>query len=371
MRIGIDARFYGPDSKGLGRYTQKLITHLEQIDHDNTYVIFLRRDNFELYIPRNPHFIKVVADFQWYSFAEQLFMPFLLYKHRCDVIHFPHFNVPLLYFGTMIVTIHDLILLRFPTRRATTHNILFYWIKYTLYRFVIFCAVRRARDIIAVSAFTRADICDQYSFACKKTHVIHEAGEFMHIRDNEDFLKQCGIIKPYMLYVGNAYPHKNLSTLIDAFAEYLSGDPTVRQLVLVGKDDFFYRQLTQYIRQKNIESIRILHTVNDDQLHTLYRHAVLFVFPSLYEGFGLPPLEAQFCKVPVLSSDHPCMREILSNDGAYFADAHCAITFGRAMKDVMSDSSLRKKLVVHGFNNAQKYSWRKMVKKTHAIYTMK
>lgn len=371
MRIGIDARFFGPESKGLGRYTQKLIEHLETIDTYNDYVIFLRRENFDAYTPRNPHFTKVVADYPWYSFGEQVFFPMVLYKHRCHLMHFPHFNVPLLYRKKFLVTIHDLILLRFPTRKASTRNVVAYWIKYVAYRIVIRSAVARAIRVIAVSQFTHDDVCAKYPRARAKIEVIYEAAEVAHHPDakNDDaFLAQYAITKPYALYVGNAYPHKNLTTLVEAFALHYRAGGAVRHLVIVGKDDYFYTQLRAYITAHAIDHIVILHTVDDVLLWQLYAHATMFVFPSLYEGFGLPPLEAQLLKLPVVSNDHPCMREILSADGALFCDARSAAVFARAMDKMAKDPSLRARLAVTGFRNAQQFSWRRMAQAIYTIY---
>ncbi|MFA5985878.1 MAG: glycosyltransferase family 1 protein [Parcubacteria group bacterium] len=373
MRIGIDARFYGPDSKGLGRYTQKLIAHMEKIDQENDYIIFLRRDNYDTYVPQNSRFRKVLADFQWYSFSEQIFFPFVLYKHRCDLVHFLHFNVPILYVKRLIVTIHDLILLRYPTRKASTRNRLFYWIKFLCYRIVIASAVAKAWKIIAVSQFTKTDICAQYPRTCKKTTVIYEAAEVIDQKliDYKEFFARYDIMKPYMLYVGNAYPHKNLYNLVDAFALYVKNGGAVSRMVLVGRDDYFYTRLEEHITSHEIENIIILYTIDDAQLHALYRQATMFVFPSLYEGFGLPPLEAQLLKVPVLSSDHPCMKEILSEQGAMFVDASDVPVFAQAMEDIVSDTVQRNRLIVDGYENARKYSWRKMAIQIHNIYTKK
>lgn len=371
MKIGIDARFYGPGSKGLGRYTQKLIVHLEQIDYKNEYVIFLRRENFDLYSPTNKNFTKALADYKWYSLGEQLFFPFTLYKYKCDIIHFPHFNVPLLYFKKFIVTIHDLILLRYPTQKASTHNTFFYWIKFTLYRVVIFNAVHRASSIIAVSQFTKADICKQYGKTCHKITVIYESAE-IHQKKSYHYTKNLlkyGIIKQYILYVGNAYPHKNLYALVDAFFMYRKSTSKDFQLILVGCDDYFYKKLQRYIKTKNIPHIVILHTVTDELLQQLYEEATFFVFPSLYEGFGLPPLEAQLLGTPVLSSDHPCMIEILSQDGALYCDTSNVELFAQMMQKIASNDDLQLQLVQKGRENVKKYSWQKMSKKTYNIYT--
>src|SRR3989344_1313938 len=264
MRIGIDARFYGPLGKGLGRYTQKLIQYLEEIDSVNQYFIFLRRKNFDAYEPQNRNFTKVLADFQWYSFAEQVRFPFLLKKYNLNLMHFPHFNVPLLYSKPFVVTIHDLILVHFPTVKATKLNPFFYWAKFLAYRIVIHSAVKRAQKIFAVSRFTRNDIITHYALSKEKIIVTYEAGDLAGhsiIRDATT-LTHYGIIEPYLLYVGNAYPHKNLETLLATFYE-MQKKFSELQLVLVGRDDFFYGRLKRIIARKKISGVVILSSVTD------------------------------------------------------------------------------------------------------------
>ena len=120
MRIGIDARFLGPVGKGLGRYTQKLVTHLEKIDQNNQYFVFLRRENWSVYQPANRNFKKILADYRWYTWQEQWYLPKILKKYQLDLVHFPYFNVPVFYRGKFIVTIHDLIVDHVETGRAST-----------------------------------------------------------------------------------------------------------------------------------------------------------------------------------------------------------------------------------------------------------
>ncbi|MFC1639085.1 glycosyltransferase, partial [Patescibacteria group bacterium] len=120
MKIGIDARFYGSLGKGLGRYVSELIAGLERLDRDNEYVVFLRRENYDEYEPQAPNFSKRLAEIPWYGWREQLLLPGLLKRERLDLMHFTHFNVPLLYRRPFVVTVHDLILLQHPTTRAST-----------------------------------------------------------------------------------------------------------------------------------------------------------------------------------------------------------------------------------------------------------
>lgn len=374
MKIGIDGRFFGPESKGLGRYTQKLIEHLEGIDHDNEYVVFLRENNFDLYQPKNKNFTKAIADYKWYSLVEQIFWPRDLYRHNLDLMHFPHFNVPLFYRRKFVVTIHDLILLHFPTREASTRGGLVYQIKYWGYLLVIKNAVTAAEKIIAVSDFTKNDIVSQYGIDDEKVSVIYEAGnderkKNLTPEESKSIIEGLGIERPFLLYVGNAYPHKNLQRLVDAFALWQNTYEPDRhaRLVLVGRDDYFYKRLSEYIIQQNIQGIIILHTVDDHTLSALYEESEMFVFPSLYEGFGLPPLEACAHGTPVLCSHASCMPEILC-DGAMYCDFKNVAKIAQGIDQVMEDAQLRRELGEEGLKRSKQFSWEKTAQETVELY---
>ncbi|NTV41308.1 MAG: glycosyltransferase family 4 protein [Candidatus Moranbacteria bacterium] len=367
--IGIDARFYGSIGKGLGRYTQKLIEHLEKTDNENEYFVFLRRENFEEYVPKNPNFQKVLANFQWYSFSEQLFFPWLLNSYRLDLMHFPHFNVPILYFRKFVITIHDLILLHFPTKRASTLSPLLYAFKFMAYRWVIFSAIWRSQKIIAVSQFTKNDILSQYSIVKDKIDVTYEACENKLTnsdQNSEQVLKKYGIIKPYLLYVGNAYPHKNLEKLIEEFGN-VSEKITDLNLVLVGKEDYFYGRLKKQVNDQGLTRIFFPGFVSDKDIKVVYAQAFQYVFPSLYEGFGLPPLEAMAEGVPVVCANATCLPEILGTSALFF-EARKEGAMAEAILKVVDDENLREELIAKGFAHVKKYSWEKMARETLEIY---
>lgn len=365
MRIGIDARFFGSLGKGLGRYTQKLIENLEKIDAQNEYYIFLLKENFEEYSPKSSNFHKILADFRWYSFAEQISFPKLLHKYALDLMHFPHFNVPLLYSKKFIITIHDLILLHFPTLKNTTLNPLLYWLKFFAYKLTIFSAIKRSQKIITVSQFTKKDILTHYGIVENKIVVTYEASEnFLQkgVENDAKILEKYGIIKPYLLYVGNAYPHKNLERLVSSF-ELVGKEKSELNMVLVGKHDYFYSQLKKKLLQKKISKVILPGFIPDEQLRVIYENARAFVFPSLYEGFGLPPLEAMERGTPVISSDHPCMREVLG-ESAFFVNAKNEKLLAQGILEFLNDSALGKEFVEKGYRQIQKYSWRKMAEQT-------
>lgn len=368
-KIGIDARFFGSIGKGLGRYTQKLIENLEKIDQQNQYFIFLRKENFDEYQPQNTNFQKVLADYAWYSFAEQIFFPRILNSFKLDLVHFPHFNVPIFYRGKFVLTIHDLILIHFPTLRGTTLNPLWYRLKYLAYKVAIAKAIQKAETIFTVSEFTKKDILQHYKVPETKIKVTYEASENFCRRvakNNEKIIEKYGIIMPYVMYVGNAYPHKNLEKFVEAF-EIFSASQKNFQLIFVGKEDYFYKRLKEYVAKRKIANIKFLGFVLDDELDVLYRFAGLYVFPSLYEGFGLPPLEAMAKGTPVVSSDHECMREVLG-EAAHYVDAREAQKIADGMTKVLSDDFLRKEMIFKGYRQIEKYSWLVMTQQTLEIY---
>lgn len=379
MRIGIDARFYGSVGKGLGRYVQKLIENLEKIDKDNQYFVFLLKENFDEFQPKNKNFKKVLADYRWYTFSEQINMPRLLNEYKLDVVHFPHFNVPLFYRKKFIITIHDLILLHFPTLKNTTLNPIFYWLKFMAYRLAIGSAVRRSKKIITVSKFSRKDILLQYPFLKKdKVVVTYEACDFKkdirgEVVDSGKILEKYGIIKPYLIYVGNAYPHKNLDKLAQAWNIFLDKNKDNKAftnspyLVLVGKRDYFYDRLLEKIKKDNIKNIISTGFVTDSDLNCVYKEAVAYIFPSLYEGFGLPPLEAMERGLPVAVNGHGCMREVLGKS-AYYFDGKKVDSIVETIERMFLDSKLRSDLVDQGYRQILKYSWRKMAQETRDIY---
>lgn len=373
MRIGIDARFYGAGSKGLGRYTQKLIEKLEKISEEgNEFFIFLKKENWDEYQPKNPKFTKVLANFHWYSWSEQWHMPKLLKRYNLDLVHFPHFNVPILYQRPFVVTIHDLILLHYPTIKGTTLTPIFYWFKFLVYKIVIYLAIKKSQHVIAVSKFTKKDILQNYNIANEKISVTYEAADnFPETSSNQtkNILEKYGIMKPYLLYVGNAYPHKNLEKLIASFQDVLREKPDLF-LVLVGKKDYFYQQLENKVKINSFQKIIFTGYIPDEEMDVVYKNSTLYIFPSLYEGFGLPPLEAMLENVPILSSDHECLKEILGG-AAIFFDASKKNEISQSIINLINDDFKKNNLVNIGATLVKKYSWEKMAKETLQIYENK
>lgn len=375
MRIGIDARFYGGEqSKGLGRYTQKLIEYLLEIENDeNEYIIFLQEDAYHAWNYDHPRFFPVLAPYRWYTLAEQIFMPLLLFRARLDLVHFPHFNVPLLYRRPFVVTIHDLIIAHFPTSRATTLGPLLYRLKHWAGQIVMKHAAKGSKKIITVSEFSKKDIVHYYDLPEEKVVVTYEAAD-----SHADFLydpkrakeieKRYGISKPYLLYVGNAYPHKNLDLLLDMMKEIKKKKMFPYKLVLVGREDYFYKKLAQSTWAKNLDDV-VCYTgfVPDADLPYLYHDAYAYLFPSQYEGFGLPPLEAMGHGVPVISSRSSCLPEILEDAALYF-DSEDVSGIINALSAITQDTTKREQMIQKGFEQVRRYSWEWMAQQTHRVY---
>ncbi len=369
LRIGIDARLYGPKNGGIGRYIQKLLENLGRLDSRNTYVVFLNEGDFDDFVLPGENFIKVAVDCRAYSFKEQIVFPFHLNKYHLDLVHFPHFNVPLLYRKKFIVTIHDLIISHYPDSRATTLNPIFYRLKLFFYRRIVKSTAKRANEIITVSQFSKKDIVDLLAVTQDKVKVIYEGYDLPlpPEENSREILEKYRLTSDYLLYVGSAYPHKNLGNLLIAF-HYLIQEKKSLQLVLAGKDSFFYDRLKEQI-EKNGLAGRVVLTgfVSDRELAGLYRQAALYVFPSLIEGFGLPPLEAQSYDLPVASSNATCLPEILG-DSAVFFDPSDPYEMTQKIKLALNDNSLRQDLIKRGRENLKKYSWQDLTKKTLDIY---
>lgn len=381
MRIGIDARLFGTKHGGIGRYTEQLLKELELIDVVNEYFIFLDGNGMNDYQPQNPNFKKVKADFRAYSLGEQLIFPFLLAKHHLDLVHFTHFNVPLLFRGKFVVTIHDLIISHYPSHRATTLNPMLYKTKLFFYDLVVASSGRRAKKIIAVSDFTKQDIAHLLKVSSDKIRTVYEGVDLPSISeaDTASVLSRLKLSGDFLLYVGSAYPHKNLEKLLEAFTIVAVNNPSLK-LVLVGKINHFYNELQKKIEEmaqavgpfpeKFKEKVIFTDYLNDSELAVLYRQAKLYVFPSLIEGFGLPPLEAQSYGLPVASSNQSCLPEILGDSAVYF-DPENVSEMAEKINLALADEVLRKQLVETGSANLKRYSWKKMAQEIEEIYQEK
>lgn len=357
MNIGIDARLI--EETGVGRYIRNLIQQLASLDSENTYVIFLRKKSFNSFVLPNSRWRKVLAEVAWHTISEQLVMPRLFGEAKLDLVHIPYHNPPIFYLGAMVITIHDLTILHFNTGKATTLPPFIYALKRLGYWVELAVGLRLAKAVIAVSETTKEELVTHFAVPKSKIHVTYEGVDAKltnRAKNSKD------VIKPehgYFLYVGNAYPHKNLDTLMAGFAKYKG----TNKLILVGAEDYFYRRLKQLVVSLGLsDRVEFFGSANDAELHKLYRGADALVFPSLMEGFGLPALEALALGTRVLCSDIPIFHEILK-DRATYMDSTNADAVANALSTISE-----KKITPFDAKELSVYSWEHMASVTKKIY---
>ncbi|MBI4449741.1 glycosyltransferase, partial [Candidatus Uhrbacteria bacterium] len=248
MRIGIDARLYGVESgTGIGRYAQELLRQFLGMPKFKAqmsnveFVIFLRQDGYEAFTTPDERWTKVLADFRPYTIGVQTRYPRLIRAAGVDLMHFTHFDHPVRCPVPFVITIHDLILLEHPSIRASTLGPLRFWVKYAAYRRVLQHAVLRSMRILTPSRSVKEQIAQRFGVLREKiiaTPLGADHAPGIQIPDSKFQIPESS----YLLYVGNAYPHKNLEQLIRVFRGLTERHPKLR-LVLVGKEDDFYRRL--------------------------------------------------------------------------------------------------------------------------------
>ncbi|MFB6226228.1 MAG: glycosyltransferase family 4 protein [Candidatus Paceibacteria bacterium] len=368
-KVALDARMMS-SSFGIGRYIQQLVTHLEQISpEDMEFFLFMREKNWDEFKPVRENFHKIKTNIDWYGVSEQLRMPKVIERVNPDLVHFPHWNVPFFYSGNFVVTIHDLIMFHFPRPEATTHGKIKYWVKDKIHRFVVTEAIENSEHIITPSKFTKKDILDNFDIENDKLTVTYEAPFFGESEplDFSQLQTKINIEQPYVFYVGSAYPHKNLNNLVKAWKRFKQADNNDFSLILAGKEDYFYDRLTNSNLFKSTPDVEHIGQVSDEQLKSLYKNAELFVFPSLYEGFGLPPLESLQLQTPVLASETSSVPEVLGEAGIY-TDTEDVEQFSQDIHAALEKKEMRQESLQRAEDQLDQYSWKKLAKKTLRVY---
>lgn len=357
--VCIDARLWGVRHTGIGRYVENLVAHLPGSPDVNLVLIVPPDLAGEA---RLAGIKKYFALHHPYSFLAQLEMLWLLIRIRPRLLHVPHFTIPVLWPGPMVVTIHDLIKHQSRGPSTTTRSPLLYWFKYLQYLAVTRLAVTRARRIIVPARYWQRVLSEKYRLSPEKITVTYEGV------DRKLFGRSPASIdvpdQPYLLYVGNVYPHKNISVLLSAVGK-LKGRVL---LILVCARSVFADRIRNQIQEAGVGKwAKFMENLPDRDLVALYQHALAFVFPSLIEGFGLPGLEAMAAGTPVIAARASCLPEIYGKASLYF-DPHDSDDLADKVARIASDSDLRTRLVNSGRRQAAKYSWEKMARQTWQIY---
>jgi len=358
LRIGIDVRMLG--YSGIGTYIEGLIKGLTKIDRKNQYFLITNREESGSF-PPNFEIKRINA--RIFSVQEQWELYSLIEKEKLDIFHFPHFFSLFFCPCKMVVTIHDLIPLIFPNEFSIAAR---------LYcRLMISHSLKKSKKIIAVSQNTKKDILNFFHTPEEKIEVIYEGvdEDFHPVTDRHllsEIKSKYHIDAPFILYAGLRKPHKNLVSLIEAFRIFKKSG-SKEKLVIAGKEDRRY-PLEQEIKKMGIsQEVILTGHVSRQDLVLLYNAADIFIFPSLYEGFGLPVLEAMACGRPVIASNRSSIPEI-AGDGAIFFDPYNVEEMARAIETVLNNESLRCSLVEKALKKAGAFSWIETSKRTLRVY---
>jgi glycosyltransferase involved in cell wall biosynthesis len=371
MHIGIDAHAIGARQGGNETYIANLIKSLAEIDGDNLYTIYLadagaaaqwrekfttRYQNFSVrLLPPPTPLVRV-----------PVYLTYELFRRPVDVLHV-QYTAPPLCRVPVVVTIHDLAFERMPetfTRRGS------FQLKLTVRR-----TAKKAARIATVSEYSRQDLLDIYKLSPEKVVVTYNGVESSFTpqpsvpNEAEAVRKRFGVSRDFLLAVGSLQPRKNLVRLIRAYARLRSEREDFRpQLVIVGRKLWLASEIFDEVkRQRWADDVILTGYVADEDLPALYRAARAFVYPSLFEGFGLPPLEAMASGTPVVTSDVSSLPEI-TGDAALLIDPNDERALANALIEIMNNDRLRAELREKGIAQAKKFTWREAAEKTLRLY---
>ncbi len=357
--IAIDARIINSST---GRYVERLIHYLEQLDSEHTYSILVPTKDKDFYTPTNPNFTIRTIDFDNYSFAEQTGFLKYLNDLNPDLVHFCMPQQPVLYKGAHVTTIHDLTLLN---TYNSDKNWLIFHLKQLVGRFVFHQVCRSSARILVPTDTVRRELLAFHPGIDSKVVRTYEAADKL----------QAGKVTPYdtphkkyLLYVGQQSDYKNIKRMGDAHQKLLETHPNLG-LLLVGRINKSAQMTKEYFERKGYRNIHFTGFVPDDQRDWLFANCQAYVFASLMEGFGLPPLEAMQYDTPVVSSNASCMPEVLG-DAAHYFDPLDVDYIARAVDEVLTDDTLRQDLIEKGKTQRDKYSWKKMAQETLDQYNL-
>jgi glycosyltransferase involved in cell wall biosynthesis len=361
-RFGFDPKTGLPRRVGSGEYCFQLLLNLNKIDRKNNYLIYLPQ-NPAPDLPResaNWHYKIVGPRKFWTIFG--LSLEFLLRRSKPDVFLSPTHYLPLFPPKNSAISILDLSYVHFPELfRPTDLNQLTKWTKYS---------AGKARRIFTISESSKGDIIKEYGIPGYKIAVIYPGIKDTRVNKTEELKmneikEKYGIKKDFILYVGTLQPRKNVVRLIAAFSK-LHKDI---DLVIVGKKGWLYEEILAAPKKYGIEEkVKFLDSVTDEDLPAFYQNALCFVLPSLYEGFGLPVLEAMKNGCPVITSNISSLPEA-GGEAALYIDPQNVDDIKDKLESVISDDKLRKNLIEKGYGQVKKFSWEKTAKETLNVLT--
>jgi glycosyltransferase involved in cell wall biosynthesis len=364
VRVAIDARKL--HDFGIGTYIRNLLRQLARIDHETDYILLSPPADLDVAAQLGPNFRSILEPSPNYSLREQIHVPWVLRRERPDVFHAPHYVLPAAVPCRSVVTIHDCIHLMFPQYLPNKAA-------YLYARASMWTAVKRSDCILTVSEASKRDILHFFNVAPEKIEVVYNAidDHFWLTPPEEEVARvreRYQLDHQFVLYVGNIKPHKNLVRLIEAFDELRRTGLDDLKLLIIGDEISKLPSLRRAVHSHKLHKhVRFLGYVSDGTLRILYRLASLFVFPSLYEGFGLPPLEAMASGTPVVASNQSSLPEV-TGDAAVLVDPYDVESIVDGMRRVLTDPALAADLRRRGPERAREFSWARSVEKTRRVY---
>jgi glycosyltransferase involved in cell wall biosynthesis len=366
VRIGIDARkLY---DFGIGTYIRNLLRHLARLDTQTVFVLLCRPEDRAALATLGPNFRPVPETAGNYSVSEQIKVPLALKREGVTLFHAPHYVLPPLVTCRSVVTIHDCIHLMFPhylpNRMALSYA-----------KASIALAARRATRILTVSESSKRDILRFVNVPADRIDVIYNSyDERFAIEPREDDVirvrDRYQLHDEFVLYAGNVKPHKNVERLIEAFHILHTRGLDHLKLVLIGDDISKYAALRRAVHRHQLHKyVRFLGYLQEETLAIMYRLAGVFVFPSVYEGFGLPPLEAMASGTPVVTSNVSSLPEVAGN-AAILVDPYDPEAIADGMYRVLTDENLRRELRKKGIARSRQFSWEESARRVRAIYDL-
>ena len=371
MRIAIDIRKI--NEFGIGTYMWNLVRNIAAIDLQNEYLLIGSTRNFHELGPLPPNFKQLYQPEEDTMWRHHITVPFSVQRQQVDVLHVPHHEAPFFSPSKLLVTVHDCVHLLFPQENSS---------KFRFYRSYLQTkrVVESARHVLAVSESTKEDLINIFETPESKISVVHNALDerfaFTHTPgERKHVLERYQLKDPFVLYSGKIRPHKNLHRLIEAFAvlksELIEDDKYKNlKLIIIGDElsKHQYLRLT-VIRSGAQQDVRFFGFVPYPILRVFYQSATLFAFPSLYEGFGLPPLEAMANRTPVIASNTSSLPEVL-DDAAVLVNPENVFDIARGMKLILFDEVLRQKLIQKGIEQVAKFSWKVAAQKVMQTYEL-
>jgi len=362
MRIGIMLRAV-TEKQGIGLYTKNILKNLLNIDKDNQYILFYKGKRRETSFSNYPNVEEQWINIPYKILWDQIFIPFSSVRAHIDVLFSTKFTLPLILPYKTVTVLHGMEWYSHPE---------FFKLWDVLYvKFMMPLYVRKATRVISVSHTTKKDIIKFTGVNKSKIIVVHLAAEDIFTEPlNVSFIEKVKtkytLPLKFILHVGLIYPEKNVERLIQAFAKVAEKFP--HKLVLVGGFRWKYEGVFKLIEKLNLkDKIIMIRWVSHSELRVFYRLADLFVFPSLYESFGMPVLEAMACGCPVVTSSTGATPEIVG-DAALIVDPRSVDEIYKATMRVLKDKALRAKVISKGYTQAKKFSWEKSARKMLSVF---